>query len=55
MELKITEKDIIHDIETEGQADEVLVRAITPPYLEFDPTAVKTANCKGGCGFFACT
>lgn len=36
---------IIYDIETMGSADEELVRAIKPPYPDFDPDGVKTGNC----------
>lgn len=40
------QRDIIWDIETEGAADEEFVRAITPPYPEFDADGVKTGDCK---------
>lgn len=38
--------NIIYDIETEASADEDLVRAINPPYPAFDPSGVKTGNCR---------
>jgi hypothetical protein len=37
---------VIYDIETAGAASEELVRAINPPYPEFDPSGVKTGDCR---------